>query len=68
VSDDIEHEIRQIVEVMYAVFTATDNVVVREVALDIVRYLPGRSVNEINNILELAKNARIQEACAYALE
>ena len=71
VSDEVEGETRQIVQAMYAVFTRTKSDEVREAALDIVRYLPARSANEIEYVLGLAKDmadARIQKACADALE
>src|SRR6266568_1747075 len=67
----IESEVQVIAQVASVGLISTENDEVREAMLDIVRYLPARSVNEIKMVLQLAEGStdeRIQRACAVALE
>ena len=66
----IEGELQHLAQVACDRAIATGNNAVREVALDMLRYLPARSVNEVNMVLGLAERAsdeRIRGACADAI-
>jgi len=65
---DVEREVQQIVGCVYPTFTGANDVIVRECALDILRYLPARSASEIEFLLSGPTDKRVQEACAQALE
>ena len=68
---DVEREVQQIVGCVYPAFAGANDVIVRECALDILRYLPARSASEIEFVLQLADETtdkRVQAACAEALE
>jgi hypothetical protein len=68
--DAIEAELQQIAQTAEFGFTATDNNESCEAILEIMRYLPARSMNEIKSVLRLAgenRDTRIQQACAVAL-
>jgi hypothetical protein len=66
----VEAELQQIKQVACTGLVSSSNNEVCEAALDIIRYLPARSVNEIKFVLQLTEEAdiRIQQACADALE
>jgi len=69
--EPVEREVEEIVQCVYPTFTATSNELVREAALDILRYLPARSVNEIRYALNLAEQAidqQVWQVCAQALQ
>ena len=66
----VESEVEEIVQRVYPTFTATSDGLVREAALDILRYLPSRSASEIRYVLNLAEQTidqQIWQACARAL-
>ena len=68
--DSVEREIQQIVHFVYPGFLSGGDDEIRDVVLDILRYLPARSVNEIRFVLQLAEdetNERVQRACASSL-
>ncbi len=70
--ESAEHEIRQIVDIVLDALTSKrDNVLEGiEATLDIIRYLPTRSADEVLFILQLAKDTtdtRIHIACSEAL-
>jgi hypothetical protein len=70
--DSVEHEIRQIVDVVLDVFTSKNANEFEgiEATLDIIRYLPARTADEVFFILQLAKDTtdtRIHIACSEAL-
>jgi hypothetical protein len=67
----VEQEIQQIVHVALTEFISAKSNEVSEAALDILRYLPIRSGNEVNYILELAEDAqdeKVQKAYALAIK
>ncbi len=62
---------KRIVQAVYPAFTSEGDERVREAALDILRYLPARSVREIQLALDVAEDAgdrAVQLACALALQ
>ena len=66
----VRQEIEQIVDGVIAVLQATRENEVKEAALDVLRYLPVRSADEIAYVVRLAEgttDSSVQEACAYAL-
>lgn len=66
----IERELGQLVQVVCDSFAAAGNEEEREAALDILRYLPVRTENEVRSVLRLAERAadeRVQQACAAAV-
>ena len=68
--DSVEREIQRIVHFVYPGFLSRGDDEIQDVVLDILRYVPARSVNEIRYVLELAKDAtdkRVQRACASSL-
>ena len=67
---DVEREIQEIVQIIQPIFTSTRNDEISGIVLDILSYLPARSANEIEYVLQLINDAtdeRIQIACASAL-
>ena len=67
----IEREVHQIVQTTFPVFTSASDNLIHNAALDILRYLPARSVAEITDVLSLAEEAedeQVQQACAMALQ
>jgi hypothetical protein len=68
--DAVEREIQQIGHFVYPGFLSGGDDEIRDVVLDILRYLLARSVNEIRFVLQLAEdetNERVQRACASSL-
>ncbi len=68
--NDVEQEGQQIARAAVGVLGAEDADDIYEAALDVLRYLPARSADEINFVLDLSrdkKDERIRSACAYAL-
>ena len=66
----IEAEIHEIVQSVYPSFTSASDERVRAAALDILRYLPLRTANEITYVLALAHKTtdqQVQSAIAGAL-
>ena len=71
VGESIETEIHEIVQSVYPAFTSANDETTRAAALDILRYLPLRTENEISYALDLANNAteqQVQAALITALE
>src|SRR6266568_1273566 len=67
---DVEREIQETVQIIQPIFTSTRNDEISGIVLDILSYLPARSANEIEYVLQLINDAtdeRIQIACASAL-
>ncbi len=70
--DSVEHEICQIVDIVLDVFASKNANEFEgiEATLDIIRYLPARSADEVLFILQLAEDtmdARIHTACSESL-
>jgi hypothetical protein len=65
----VEAEVQRIVQSALPATRASDEAI-RETALDILRYLPARSANEIRYALDIAENTtdmQAREACALAI-
>jgi hypothetical protein len=70
IGQNVEIELQQAVQVLIDVFNSLSFDEVSDAILEIVSYLPARSVKEIKIILQLAletTDERIQQACALAL-
>jgi len=70
IGQDIENEVQQIVKVALNNIASASSEEVHEAALDIIHYLPMRTTNEVEFVLQLAEKAsdgRVQRACAEAI-
>ena len=68
--DAVEREVQQLVNGIGAVLRTRPRDEVKEAALDVLRYLPVRSANEVRYVARLVEGTRdtsVQEACAGAL-
>ncbi|HZO74930.1 MAG TPA: hypothetical protein VFB60_22175, partial [Ktedonobacteraceae bacterium] len=67
---DIESEVKQIVQVALDSIASASSEEVCEAALDIIRYMPVRTANEVEFVLQLTEKVadeRVQRACVEAI-